>query len=100
MRFIRVAFLSVLLDVNSKALTHCTCVKLFTQTSFVLTGCFEYLTEVLSAKTAAMKPSFNLCAVVHCVKTVSVFSFDKVITSYGWLNLSPSQFTTHLSSDR
>lgn len=37
---------------------------------------------------------------MHCEKAVSVFSFDKVITSYDWLNLGPSQFTTHLSLDR
>lgn len=50
MLFIRVVLPFALLDVNSKALTHCTCAKLFTQASFVLTGCFEYLNKVLSAK--------------------------------------------------
>lgn len=40
MLFTRVALPFALLDVNSKALTHHMCVKLWTQTSFVLTGCF------------------------------------------------------------
>ncbi len=51
MLFIRVALPFALLDVNSKALTHHMCVKLWTQTSFVLTGVFS--------QSSVMKPSLR-----------------------------------------
>lgn len=42
-----------------------------------------------------MKPPFNLHAVFSALKTVWVFFFDKVITSYGWWNLN---FSLNLNS--